>query len=207
VVGAVKLESLTSAADHGAIYYPYQYLRVRAFHLVVRTRSGADAIAPVLGRLLRRLDPELPLTDVRSMDARVSDSLQPRRAPAVAAGLFAGAALLLALIGLYGVMAYAVAARTSEFGIRLALGAMRADLLRLVLRQGAGLVAVGLAVGVTLSAASAAAVRPLLYDVSPFDPLALGAVTAALASVATLACLVPALRAARVTPLTALRHD
>ncbi|HWJ56820.1 MAG TPA: FtsX-like permease family protein, partial [Vicinamibacterales bacterium] len=165
------------------------------------------AIAPALGRLLRRLDPELPLTDVRPMDARVSDSLQPRRAPAVAAGLFAGAALLLALIGLYGVMAYAVAARTSEFGIRLALGAMRADLLRLVLRQGAGLVAVGLAVGVTLSAASAAAVRPLLYDVSPFDPLALGAVTAALASVATLACLVPALRAARVTPLTALRHD
>ena len=207
VVGAVKLESLTSAADHGAIYYPYQYLRVRAFHLVVRTRSGADVIAPVLGRLLRRLDPELPLTDVRSMDARVSDSLQPRRAPAVAAGLFAGAALLLALIGLYGVMAYAVAARTSEFGIRLALGAVRADLLRLVLRQGAGLVAVGLAVGVTLSAASAAAVRPLLYDVSPFDPLALGAVTAALAGVATLACLVPALRAARVTPLTALRHD
>jgi putative ABC transport system permease protein len=161
----------------------------------------------VLGRLLRRLDPELPLTDVRSMDARVSDSLQPRRAPAVAAGLFAGAALLLALIGLYGVMAYAVAARTSEFGIRLALGAVRADLLRLVLRQGAGLVAVGLALGVTLSAASAAAVRPLLYDVSPFDPLALGAVAAALAGVATLACLVPALRAARVTPLTALRHD
>ena len=127
--------------------------------------------------------------------------------PAVAAGLFAGAALLLALIGLYGVMAYAVAARTSEFGIRLALGAVRADLLRLVLRQGAGLVAVGLALGVTLSAASAAAVRPLLYDVSPFDPLALGAVAAALAGVATLACLVPALRAARVTPLTALRHD
>ena len=149
-------------------------MRARTYYLVVRSGATAEALAPSLARLVRGIDPELPLTDVRSMDARVADSLQPRRTPALAAGLFALAALLLAAVGLYGVMAYAVAARTSEFGIRMALGAVRADVLRLVLTQGARLVGGGLALGLVAALWTTTFMTPLLFGVSPTSPIALG---------------------------------
>jgi len=139
------------------------------------------------------------------MDARVADSLQPRRTPALIAGLFALTALLLAVIGLYGVMAYAVAARTNEFGVRMALGAVRSDVLRLVLGQGGRLVAGGVALGLAGTVWTSSLLSRLLFGISPTSPVALGLVAFGLASVATIACVVPAVRAARVNPLVALR--
>jgi len=207
VVGAVKLGSLTGDGAQGAIYYPYQNLRARTYYVVVRSRVSSQALGPSLARLLRTIDPELPLTDVRTMDVRLADSLAPRRTPALVAGAFAVTALLLAAIGLYGVMAYAVAVRTGEFGLRLALGAMRADVLGLVVGQGVRLVAIGLALGLGAAWWSTAFMAPLLFGVSATDPFALAGVSALLAAVGLLASAVPALRAARLTPLAALRSD
>jgi hypothetical protein len=206
VVGPVKLGALTGGDGGGVIYYSWQNMRARTYYLVVRSAADADALAPSLGRLVRTIDPELPLTDVRSMDARVAESLQPRRTPALVAGLFALSAVLLAAIGLYGVMAYAVAARTNEFGVRLALGAVRGDVARLVLAQGGRLLAAGLAVGLAASLWATTFMTPLLFGVRATSPFLLAAVTLVLAAVAAVACAVPAVRAARVTPLAALRQ-
>jgi ABC-type antimicrobial peptide transport system permease subunit len=205
VVRSVKFGSLTETASPGVVYYSWHQMRARSYHLVVRSGAAVDALAPVLARVLRTIDPELPLTDVRSMDTRVTDSLESRRRPALIAGLFALAALLLAAVGLYGVMAYTVAARTSEFGVRLALGAVRGDVLRLVLGQGGRLVAAGVAVGLVLTLWTSTLLAGVLFGVSPSSPVALGGVALGLAGVAAVACVVPALRAARVNPLVALR--
>jgi predicted permease len=205
VVGPVKLGALTDTGAAGMVYYSWHNLRARTYYLVLRSGASAEALAPSLARLVRSIDPELPLTDIRSMDTRLDDSLQPRRTPVLVAGLFALAALLLAAVGLYGVMAYAVAERTSEFGIRMALGAVRSDVLRLVLTRGGRLVGAGVALGLLVALWTTTLMTPLLFGVSPADPLALGGVGVLLTAVATMACLVPALRAARVTPLVALR--
>ncbi|MEO5821865.1 MAG: ADOP family duplicated permease [Vicinamibacteraceae bacterium] len=205
VVAPVKLGSPTDDAGTGVIYYSWQNMRSRTYYLVVRSGATAEALAPTLARLVRGIDPELPLTDVRSMDTRLADSLQSRRTPALVAGLFALAALLLAAVGLYGVMAYAVAARVNEFGIRMALGALRGDVLRLVLAQGGRLVASGLALGLVVALWATTLMSHLLFGVDSTSPLALGGVGLLLVSVAAVACAVPAVRAARVTPLVALR--
>jgi len=206
VVKAVKFGALTDAAAPGVIYYAWKDTFARTYYLVARSAASAESLAPMLGRLLRGIDPELPLTDVRSMDARVADSLQPRRTPALIAGLFALTALLLAAIGLYGVMAYAVAARTNEFGVRMALGAMRGDVLRLVLGQGGRLVLYGLALGLAATVWTSSLLSHQLFGISATSPIALGLVAAGLAAVAAIACAVPAVRAARVNPLVALRR-
>jgi hypothetical protein len=205
VVAPVKFGSLTDTATPGVIYYSWSNVGARTYYLIVRSAASAEALAPSLARLVRTIDLELPLTDIRDMDARVADSLQPRRTPALIAGLFALAALLLAAVGLYGVMAYAVAARTNEFGVRMALGAVRSDVLRLVLGQGWRLVACGVALGVAGSVWASSVLSSLLFEISPTSPVALGLVAVGLAGVATLACAVPAVRAARVSPLVALR--
>jgi len=205
VVAPVKFGALTDAATPGVVYYSWANTMARTYYLVVRSAASAEGLAPSLERLVRTIDPELPLTDVRSMDTRVADSLQPRRTPALIAGLFALTALLLAVIGLYGVMAYAVAARTNEFGVRMALGAVRGDVLRLVLGQGWRLVACGVVLGVAGTVWTSSFLSRLLFGISPTSPMALGLVALGLASVATVACVVPAVRAARVNPLVALR--
>jgi predicted permease len=205
VVAPVKFGSLTDASGPGVIYYSWANTAARTYYLVVRSAASAEGLAPSLARLVRTIDPELPLTDIRSMDARVADSLQPRRTPALIAGLFALTAVLLAAIGLYGVMAYAVAARTSEFGVRMALGAVRGDVLRLVLGQGWRLIVSGVALGVAGSVWTSSLLSRLLFGISPTSPVALGLVAAGLAGIATIACAVPAVRAARVSPLVALR--
>jgi len=205
VVAVVPYGSLTDSTTPGAIYYSWDDTMARTYHLVVRSAASAERLGPSLARLVRTIDPELPLTDVRGMDARVADSLEPRRTPALIAGLFALTALLLAAIGLYGVMAYAVAARTNEFGVRMALGAMRGDVLRLVLGQGGRLVLYGLALGLAATVWTSSFLSHQLFGISATSPIALALVAAGLAAVAAVACAVPAVRAARVNPLVALR--
>jgi predicted permease len=205
VVAPVKFGSLTDTAAPGVIYYSWANTQARTYYVIVRSAASAEGLAPSLARLVRTIDPELPLTDVRSMDARVAASLQPRRTPALIAGLFALAAVLLAAVGLYGVMAYAVAARTNEFGVRLALGAVRGDVLRLVLGQGWRLVACGVALGVAGTVWASSLLSRLLFGISATSPVALSLVAFGLGAVATIACAVPAIRAARVNPIVALR--
>ncbi|HWA26462.1 MAG TPA: ADOP family duplicated permease, partial [Lacunisphaera sp.] len=207
VVGTVKQQGLTERSPVGTVYFPYSHIQLRDYYLVARTSLPPEVLAPTFVRLLRAIDPELPLTDVRSMAGRIDHSLAATRTPALLAALFAATALLLSVIGLYGVMSYSVAQRTGEFGIRMALGAQRADVLGLVLGQGLRLVVLGLAVGLTAALLLTDAMSSLLFDVRANDPLALGGIAALLAIVAAFACWLPARRATKVDPMVALRAE
>ncbi len=153
------------------------------------------------------LDPELPVADITTMERNIANGLTSRRLTMVLLGTFAGLALVLASIGLYGVMALNVTQRTRELGIRLALGAQRSNVLGLVMRHGATLVGVGLALGFVAALIAGRLMASVLYNVNGSDPLTLGVVTATLAGAAMLACWVPARRATRVDPMVALRED
>lgn len=207
VVGAVKQAGLTERNPSGAVYFTYSHIQLRDYFLVARTNLPPESLATTLPKIIREIDPELPLTDLRSMEVRVSDSLATRRSPALLAGVFAATALLLATIGLYGVMSYTVAQRTGEFGIRMALGAQRGDVLRLVFGQGARLAVIGLATGLLGALLLTGTMASLLFEVKTNDPLALAGVAALLALVAALACFLPAQRATHVNPIDALRSE
>ena len=176
--------------------------------LLVRTASGDPLrLVDEVRRALRTLDPELPLSQVRTMEEGVAADFVSQRSTVVLLGTFAGVALLLASIGLYGVMALSVTQRTKELGIRLALGSPRAAVLRLVMRQGAILVGIGLGVGLVAALISGRLLASVLYGVSGADPATLGAVALVLAVAALVACFLPAQRASRVDPMVALRNE
>ena len=152
------------------------------------------------------MDPELPVYDVASMNELLDRSLASRRFSAQLVGGFAALSLLLAAIGIYGVLAYMVGQRSREIGLRIALGATRSDILRLVMRKGAILAGVGVAAGVTLSASASSLMASLLYGVRPHDPVIFLAVPLVLLAVALLAGYLPGRRATRVDPMFALRE-
>ena len=160
-----------------------------------------------LQRALAEVDPEVPLTDVLAMSERIERSLNPRRAPMLLSLGFGAVALLLAAIGLYGVLAYLVGQRTREIGIRLALGSDASRILRLVLSEAGWLVAAGLAAGFAGAAALRSAIAAQLYGVGALDPLVLMGAVAVLAITAFVACLAPARRAVQVSPLVALSRQ
>lgn len=207
VVASVKHNELEEDAGQGIVYFPNRLFNSSVFSLVVKTALPPESLAPLVTKAILQLDPELPLDDVKSMQTLVDESLSARRAPAVLASIFAGAALLLASIGLYGVMAYAVTQRTREFGIRIALGAQPAAVLRLVFGQGVRLVGLGLVAGIAGALLLAGVMSSLLYQVAASDPLTLTLVGALLAGVAALACFLPARRATKVDPMIALRAE
>jgi putative ABC transport system permease protein len=175
--------------------------------LIVRTSVDPAAITAAVRREVLALDRNVPLTAIQTMQERAAEVTSRTRFIAVLLGLFAGLALLLAGIGIYGVMAYSVSARTRELGIRMALGAQKGDVLRLVLREGAMLVVAGLALGLLAAWASLRVLQSQLYEMSTTDPLTFGLVALLLAGVALLACYVPARKAMQTDPLAALRHE
>jgi predicted permease len=207
VVGSVKQNGLTEAQGRGAMYEPFNRRFARKYTLVARTSLPPEAVANSLVQAVRKANPDVPLTNLGSMEVRVSNSLSTRRTPALMAAIFAATALFLASFGLYGVMAYAVAQRTREFGIRLALGAQGTDVLRLVFTEGVKLAVVGLVIGIALSLVLTRFMASILYGVQSSDPLAYGAVTLLIALVVAVACLLPAHRATTVDPTVALRAD
>ena len=156
---------------------------------------------------MQAVDPNIPIFAVRSMEEVVARSMAERRFALEILGFFGIVALLLAAIGIYGVMAYTFSRRTHEIGIRMALGAQRRDIMRLAVGEGMTLVAFGLGVGIVGAALLSRYLRSMLYEVKPSDPLTFLAIVALLAFVALLACLVPAQRATQVDPLVALREE
>jgi predicted permease len=171
--------------------------------------SGGDPsiLVPATRAAIASLDPALPITGVATMERQVADSVAPQRFSTIVLGAFAVGALLLAAIGLYGVLAFAVAQRTREIGVRIALGASTGHVIRMVVREGMHLVIVGLALGLIAAAAITRAMTSLLYRTDPYDPWTFIVAPAVLCAVGALACYVPARRAARVEPLTALRTE
>jgi putative ABC transport system permease protein len=174
---------------------------------VLRTEQDPEAIAPALRAAMREVAPDLPTFGLQTMDELFTASVATQRLSMMLLGTFAALALLLAAVGLYGVLTYAVTRRTGEIGLRMALGAHPGDVVTLVLRDALRLVIIGIVVGVPLSFAAARLLRNQLYDIEATDPASLAVALAVLAGSAIVAALIPALRASRVAPLVALRSE
>jgi predicted permease len=205
VVGEARYRELR--ATRLDLYMSFRQSDHTPGHLVVRTRADAALVAPLVRQALEDLAPELPPPDVTPMARVVSEALGGPRFAARLFSAFALVALLLAALGLYGLLAWSVGRRTREIGVRVALGARPADVGRLVLGEGLTLTAVGLALGLLAAFASARVLSALLYAVEPTDGLTLAAASALLLGVALLACAIPARRALRMDPVAALRHE
>ncbi len=205
VVGETKMAGLvTSDTRVGTYYFPITQEVPRTMTLAVRTAGDPQSVTGALRQSLAAIDPELPLYSVRPMTDRMNETLMDRRTPMMLALMFAGVALFLAAMGLYGVLAYQVAQRTREIGIRMALGSDPGGIFALVLREGAALLVAGLAAGVAGAFAMRRAMETQLFGVSAMDPLVLASVAGLLAVVAAAACIVPARRASRINPMLAL---
>ncbi len=205
VVGSVRQNDLAETTATGAVYFPYFHYAGSSFMLTVRTAQAPESAGPMMRSALLRLDPELPLNDLKTMTARVDDSLASRRIPFLLAGIFAGVALVLAAVGIYGVLAYSVLQRRREIGVRMALGAQPEQILLQFLALGGQLLLFGLPLGLIGAWMAGRAMTGLLFGVTPANPLVLGGTAAVLMLVTLLACLLPSRRAANVSPIEALR--
>jgi putative ABC transport system permease protein len=180
---------------------------MRSMSLVIKTSTEPASLAATVRQEIRALDPSLPVANVRTMDQVVSATMSGSRFTGLLLSTFAAIALALSAIGVYGVLSYLVTRRTREIGIRVAIGAGRLEVLRLVLRSGLALAMVGLVVGLGVAAVATRSMQVLLYNVEPIDPATFAAVAVLLAAVALLASLVPAWRATRVDPVVALKTE
>jgi putative ABC transport system permease protein len=206
VVGDVRQMSLDTAGEP-TVYWPHPELVYDQMTVLVRTAKDPLASVSAVRNELQQMDSDLPMAAISTMDQLVADSVSRSRFTMLLLGIFAGIAVLLASVGIYGVIAYTVSQRTQEFGLRMALGANRSDVLRLVLSHGARLMVVGIGLGLVASFGLTRLMATLLYGTSPTDPVTLMAVAMLLAVIALAACYFPARRAMRVDPMVALRHE
>jgi len=207
VVGTVKQAELTEAQGQGAVYLPYVHRVGASVFVVTRTSQRPEAFAETLQKLVRAAHPELAFDNIRSMEARIDESLIARRSPALLAGIFAGVALLLAAIGTYGVLSYAVAQRRREIGIRMALGAQRRQIGTQFLSLGLRLLSAGTILGLIGAWLAGRAMQSVLFDVPTLPIATLLGTALVLGSVSLIACLIPARRATKVDPMVALRAE
>jgi putative ABC transport system permease protein len=206
VVAEVKQDGL-NLARRRSVYLPYEEFSMGGLALALRTTTDPLDLTAALRRELKALDPDLPLTQVLTMEEVVMRSVWQPRLYAILFGIFATVALLLAAIGIYGVMSYAVTQRTNEIGIRMALGARGADVLKLVVSEGMKLTLLGVSIGLAGAYGLTRLMTALLFGVSATDPLTFAGVALMLVGVALLACWLPARRATKVDPMIALRCE
>jgi len=207
VVGEIVQNDLDENDPAGAYYRPHTQSGSSFLRIIARHEAGKAAWLAAVRDVVRALDPQMPVFWVQTMEESVAERLIPRRIPMMMVIGFAALALLLTVIGVYGVLAYAVAQRTKEIGIRVALGCTDRDIYGLMFRQAAVVIGIGLALGLAGALLSTRFLASQLYEVQPADPLVLGLVAAVIALVALLACLVPTRRATRVDPMVALRSE
>jgi putative ABC transport system permease protein len=188
-------------------YLPLAQSAQSSMILAVRSAQDPRGLASAVRREIQSIDPDQPMANVRTLEAVTADSIAPRRMSMALLGAFAGIALLLASVGIYGVISYLVVQRTHEIGVRMALGAQRSDVLRLVVGHALKLVGIGTVIGLVLAFLSTRTLSALLYSVGAFDPATFIFVTIALGAVALLASYIPALRATRADPMIALSHN
>jgi predicted permease len=207
VVSEIRMSGLVEIDDRvGAYYFPLAQQPRRNLGLTIRADSNSTAITPAIRRTLAEIDPELPLFGVLTMQERLEETLVDRRTPMVLATVFGAVALFLAAVGIYGVLAYQVAQRAREIGIRMALGSDAWRVFLLILSEGLLLLGAGLVLGIIGAFSIRSALESQLYGVSPMDPFVLGSVAIVLGLVSLTACAVPARRAARIDPVIALNQ-
>jgi predicted permease len=207
VVGIIKQHDLTESEHAGAYYFTYKQQARRFFTLAARTSVEPLSLTGAIREAVARVDPDLPFYYPETMDQRVSDSLVVRRTPMLLLSIFAIAALFLAAVGLYGVLAYSVTQRTRELGIRLAMGSNALGVFRLVVSNGLRVLGIGLVIGIVGALALVRLIRSLLFGVQATDPAVLAAVAVLLVAVGITACIIPAVRATRIDPVVALGAD
>ena len=205
VVGTINSIDLGEPVTKERVYRPVTQQPIRGMGLVIKTGMSPETLVSQVRAAVQSIDPEQPIADVRTMDQWVARSLEGRRSPMLLLALFAGVALTLSAIGIYGVLAFSVAQRVREFGIRQALGADRQSILSLVLTQGIRTAAIGIVLGLVGSLSLSKYLQSQLFAVRPLDISVFAAVTVLLLAVALLACFVPARRATRIDPIDALR--
>jgi putative ABC transport system permease protein len=206
VVGDVRQMGLATPAEP-TVYWPHPELVMSEMTIVVRTENDPLTLVSAARHELQQMDPEQPMAAIATMEQLLSGSLSRSRFTMLVLGVFAALALVLACVGIYGVIAYSVTQRTQEFGIRMALGANRRDVFRLVLGQGTRLTLLGVGLGIVAALVVTRLMATLLYGVSATDPVTFTAVALLLALVAMAACYLPARRATRVDPIIALRYE
>ena len=206
VVGDVRDVAL-SRIPGPMMYVPFAQAPLYGGEVVVRSSLSAASVAAAIRQAVHSIDKNLPVTDVESFPDALGQSISRERFRTFLLGSFSAIALVLAAVGIFGVISYSASQRTHEIGIRMALGAQRRDILHLILGQGAKLALLGLGIGVVLALLLTRLIASLLYNVSATDPLTFGAVAIVLLGVAVTACYIPARRAMRVDPMVALRYQ
>jgi putative ABC transport system permease protein len=214
VVGDVKLDTLAQPHSNAALYFPLSQISApllggwRSFpmSLVVRTSSPPATLTAAVTNAVHQVSPELPVLDITTMDEFISDTLSPERFNMLLLAAFAGVALVLAVVGIYSVLSYAVKRRLREIGIRMALGAQIGDVLRLIVVEGMKPALIGMLAGLCGAIALGRVISTLIYGVRPIDPITFGTVSLVLASTAFFASMIPAYRATGVDPSETL-HD
>jgi putative ABC transport system permease protein len=206
IAGEVKMRG-ARGESRSEIYLPYWQFTELGTNVVLKAAGSPGHLIGTLRQAVREVDPNVPVSSVAPMSELVADSIGAPRFFALLTGVFAVLALALAAVGIYGVMAYAVALRTPEIGVRMALGAGRRDVFALIVGDGLRLAAIGIGTGLVASALMSLSIRSLLFGVTPADPLTFAGMTALLLMAAAVACIVPAHRAARVDPMVALRAE
>lgn len=206
MVRTVRTNDLVNAPKLAELYFPVAQRPELPMTILVKTKSDPQTVVSAVREAVQSVDPNLPVFNIRTMDTRISNELVTQRLSLILVSLFSVLALLLAAVGLYGVLAYSIAQRTREIGIRIALGAESGTIINLVARQGLTIVGIGLVAGILGSFILTRLIESLLYGVSGTDPIALLTAIGVLGLAAFLACLVPALRAVRIDPMIALRE-
>src|SRR6202046_492913 len=206
IVGDVRHDDLESKVPV-VVYETESQSTFESMYFGVRTTGNPESLISGLRAAIRSLDSELPLDAVGTVDTLLETSLSQRRFAMLLMAIFAGLAMALAMVGIYGVLSYSVTQATQEIGIRLALGAQRGDVMRLVLRYGGLLIGVGVVVGIGAAMLAGRLLAAQLFEVRPTDPGTCTGVAGALALTGFVACLVPAWRAMRVDPIIALRNE
>jgi putative ABC transport system permease protein len=209
IVGDLKVSRLDADPEPGVLI-PYQlipYNGLRRMDVLFKTAAGIQALLPQVRQAVQHIDSTQPPYGVTTLETALAESIAPRRFNLILLGAFSSCAVLLALIGIYGVISYSVSQRTQEIGVRMALGARRGEIIRMVVRQGLVIALAGIAAGAAAALVLTRLMASLLFEVKPNDPATFVTVASALLATSLLACWLPALRAARIDPLTALRYE
>jgi putative ABC transport system permease protein len=205
-VGDTKLYGLDQPSRL-EVYTPLRQEQTTAAYVLMKSRVDPAALSAAVRRVGAGIDRGQPMFDVQTMEQRAREALGIRRVALILFGMFSGLALALAGIGIYGVISYSVAQRTQEMGIRMALGAQPAEVLRLVMWQGGKMAGLGALIGIPMALVLTRMMTKLLFAIEPGDPATFAAIPVVLGAVALLACYAPARRTMRVDPVTALRHE